>query len=111
MINMRCRAQFLFHYEAVTAVDDGHCRALLARSLTGQSVPIELVKATCFLCVVNQWSSSLIDPRMGGSLRVWVVHSPSAPTATAAIHAFLCDVRSSVLVNTDYLSGLDGLGH
>ena len=35
------------------AIDGGHCRALLARSLTGQSVPIELVKATCFLCIVN----------------------------------------------------------
>ena len=108
---MRCRAQFLFHYEAVTAVDDGRCRVLLARSLTGQSVPIELVKATCFLCVVNQWSSSPIDPRMGGSLQVWVVHSPSTPTAMAAINAFLCDVCWRVLVNTDYSSGLDGLEH
>jgi len=41
------------------AVDGGHCRALLARSLPGQSVLIELVKATCFLCVVNQWPSGL----------------------------------------------------
>src|SRR5258706_16241368 len=70
------------------AVDSGHCRALLARSLTSQSVPIELVKATCFLCVVNQWSSDPIDPRMGGGLRAWVVHSPGAPTATAAVIGF-----------------------
>src|SRR5258706_13471362 len=86
------------------AVDGGRCRALLARSLTGQFVPIELVKATCFLRVVNQWSSGPIDPRMGDSLRAWVVHSPGAPTATAAINAFLCEVRWRVLVNTDYSS-------
>src|SRR5258706_13003014 len=67
------------------------CHELLARSLPSQSVPIELVKATCFLCVVNQWPSGLIDPRMGGSLRAWVVHSLGAPTATAAINAFLCE--------------------
>ncbi len=70
------------------AVDGGRCRALLARSLAGQSVPIELVKATCFLCVVNQWSSGLIDPRMGGGLQAWVVHSPGTPTAMAAINHF-----------------------
>ncbi len=72
------------------AVDGGHCRALLARSLAGQSVPIELVKATCFLYIVNQWSLGPIDPRMGGGLRAWVIHSPGTPTATAAINAFLC---------------------
>ncbi len=33
------------------AVDGGRCRALLARSLTGLSVPIELVKVFLFsLC-------------------------------------------------------------
>jgi len=30
------------------AVDGGRCRALLARSLTGQFVPIELVKVYLF---------------------------------------------------------------
>src|SRR5258706_2182973 len=82
----------------------GRCRALLARSLPGLSVPIELVKATCFLCVVNQWPSGPIDPRLGDGLRAWVVHSPGAPTATAAINAFLCEVRWRVLVNTDHSS-------
>src|SRR5258706_13227535 len=52
------------------AVDGGRCRALLVRTLPGQSVPIGLVKASCFLCVVNQWPSGPIDPWMGGSLRV-----------------------------------------
>jgi len=93
------------------AVDSGRCCALLARSLPGQSVPIGLVKATCFLCIVNQWSSGLIDPRMGGGLRAWVIHSPGAPTAMVAINAFLCEVRWRVLVNTDYSSELDGLEH
>ncbi len=93
------------------AVDGGRCHALLARSLPGQSVPIELVKATCFLCVVNQWSSGPIDPRIGGGLQAWVVHSPGAPTAMAAINAFLCEVHWRVLVNTDYSSELDSLGH
>ena len=87
------------------AVDSGRCRALLARSLTGQSVPIELVKVTCFLCIVNQWSLGPIDPRLGGGLRAWVVHSPGAPTATAAINAFLCDVHKRVLENLDHSSG------
>jgi len=90
------------------AVDGGRCHALLARSLTGQSVLIELVKVTRFLCVVNQWSSGPIDPRMGGGLRAWVVHSPGAPTATAAINGFpLCsplessrEYRSFVVVVT-----------
>src|SRR5258706_13551741 len=78
------------------AVDGGRCRALLARSLTSQSVLIELVKVTRFLCIVNQWSSGPIDPRMGGSLRAWVVHSPGAPTATAAINGFpLCSPLES----------------
>ncbi len=78
------------------AVDSGRCHALLARSLTGQSVPIELVKATCFLCIVNQWSSGLIDPRMGGGLQAWVIHSPGAPTATAAVNGFpLCSPLES----------------
>ncbi len=86
------------------AIDGGHCRALLARSLPGQSVPIGLVMAICFLCVVNQRPLGPIDPRMGDSLLAWVVHSPGAPTATAAINAFLCEVRWRVLVNTDYLS-------
>src|SRR5258706_8750882 len=108
---MRCCAQSWFHHEAVMAVDGGRCRALLARSLPGQSVPIGLVKATCFLCVVNQWPSGPIDPRMGGGLQAWVVHSPGAPTATVAINTFLCEVRWRVLENTDYSSGLDGLGH
>ncbi len=87
------------------AVDGGRCRALLARSLPSQSVPIELVKATCFLCVVNQWPSGPIDPRMGGGLQAWVVHCPGAPTATAAINAFLCEVRKRVLANLDHSSG------
>jgi len=87
------------------------CRVLLARSLPGQSVPIGLVKATCFLCVVNQWPLGPIDPRMGGGLQAWVVHSPGAPTAMVAINAFLCEVCWRVLENTDYSSGLDGLGH
>ncbi len=87
------------------AVDGGRCRALLARSLPGQSVPIGLVMAICFLCVVNQRPSGLIDPRMGGGLRAWVVHSPGAPTATVAINAFLCDVRKRVLENLDHSSG------
>src|SRR5258706_14782398 len=86
------------------AVDVGRCRALLARSLPGQSVPIGLVQAILFLCVVNQWPSGPIDPRMGGGLRAWVIHSPGAPTATAAINAFLCEVCWRVLVNTDYSS-------
>ncbi len=86
------------------AVDSGRCRAPLARSLPGQSVPIGLVMAICFLCVVNQRPSGPIDPRMGGSLRAWVVHSPGAPTATAAINTFLCDVRWRVLENTDHSS-------
>jgi len=51
------------------AIDGGRCHALLARSLPGQFVPIELVKATCFLCVVNQWPQRPIDPRLGGGLR------------------------------------------
>ncbi len=93
------------------AVDGRRCRALLARSLTGQSVPIELVKVTCFLCIVNQWSLGPIDPRMGGGLWAWVVHSPGAPTATAAINAFLCEVCWRALVSTDYSSELDGLEH
>ncbi len=93
------------------AVDSGCCHALLARSLPGQFVPIELVKATCFLCVVNQWPQSPIDPRLGGGLQAWVVHSPGAPTAMAAINTFLCEVHWRVLVNTDYSSGLDGLEH
>ena len=86
------------------AVNGGHCHALLARSLSSQSVPIELVKATCFPCVVNQWPSGPIDPWLGGGLRAWVVHSPGAPTATAAINTFLCDVRWRVLENTDHSS-------
>src|SRR5258706_10241114 len=86
------------------AVDGGRCRALLVRSLPGQSVPIGLVKATCFLCVVNQWPSGPIDPWMGGGLWAWVVHSPGTPTATAAIKAFLCEVCWRVLVNTDHSS-------
>src|SRR5258706_1812230 len=103
---MRCRAQFWFHHEAVMAVDDGRCCAFLARSLPGWSVPVGLVKVICFLCVVNQWPSGPIDPWMGGGLQAWVVHSPSAPTATAAINAFLCEVCWRVLVNTDYSSVL-----
>jgi len=78
------------------AVDGGCCRALLVRSLTSQFVPIELVKATCFLCVVIQWSSGLIDPQMGGGLWAWVVHSPGAPTAMAAVNGFpLCSPLES----------------
>src|SRR5258706_5995527 len=87
------------------AVDSGRCRALLVRSLLGQSVPIGLVMAICFLCVVNQWPSGPIDPRMGGGLRAWVIHSPGAPTATAAIKAFLCEVCERVLANLDHSSG------
>jgi len=46
-----CRVQSYLHHEAVMAVDSGRCRALLARSLTSQSVPIELVKVYLFsLC-------------------------------------------------------------
>src|SRR5258706_8402247 len=71
----------------------------------GRSVPIGLVKAICFPCVVNQWPSGPIDPRMGGGLRAWVIHSPSTPTATAAINAFLCDDRKRALENLDHSSG------
>src|SRR5258706_3514485 len=94
----------LVHYGAVMAVDGGCCCVLLARSLASQSVLIELVKATCFLCVVNQWPLGPIDPWLRGGLRAWVVHSPGAPTAMAAINAFLCEVRWRVLVNMDHLS-------
>ena len=41
MINTRCRAQsglWAADHEAVMAIDGQHCRAPLARSLTGQSL-------------------------------------------------------------------------
>src|SRR5258706_15848426 len=47
-LSQACRAQSWFHHEAVMAVDGGCCRALLARRLTSQSVPLELVNVYLF---------------------------------------------------------------
>src|SRR5258706_16262574 len=69
------------------------------------AVPIGLVKASCFPCVVNQWPSGPIDPWLRGSLRAWVVHRLGAPTATAAIKDFFREVRMRVLENLDHSSG------
>src|SRR5258706_16207131 len=93
------------------AIDGGRCRALLARSLSGQSVPIELVIVTCFLCVVNQWPSGPIDPRMGGGLWAWVVHCPGAPTATAAVNGFpLCSPLENSREYGSFVVGVTALG-
>ena len=69
VINTRCRAQSSLRaaaHEAVMAVDRQLCHAPLARSLTGQSLPIGLVKEQCFPCVARRWTR-------GGRLAVLVL--------------------------------------
>ena len=51
VINTRCRAQSSFRaavHEAVMAVDGQHCRAPLARSLTGQSLSNKVGQGAVF---------------------------------------------------------------
>ena len=51
VINTRCRAQTDFRvavHEAIIAVDGQHCRAPLARSLTGQSCSNRVGQRTVF---------------------------------------------------------------
>ena len=79
MINTRCRAQFglcAAAHEAVVAIDGQHCRALLARSLTGQPFSDRVGQGAVF-----SLRSQALDTR-------WAPSSPGAPSATVAIIAF-----------------------